>query len=96
MRREAGLPLSFPGGPSFVFEAIDSDLMAEAMSLARRLIQKQPRVLSAAKQALNAIDTFDLAKSYRLEQGFTYELNLLGDGSAARDAFVRGDRIITR
>jgi len=72
------------------------DLMAEAMSLARRLIQKQPRVLSAAKQALNAIDTFDLAKSYRLEQGFTYELNLLGDGSAARDAFVRGDRIITR
>jgi nucleoside-diphosphate-sugar epimerase len=34
VRREAGLPLSFPGGPSFVFEAIDSDLMAEAMAWA--------------------------------------------------------------
>jgi enoyl-CoA hydratase len=72
------------------------DLMPEALSIARRLIQKQPRVLSAAKQALNAIDTYDLANNYRLEQGFTYELNLQGDGSAARDAFVRGDRVITR
>ena len=72
------------------------DLMAEAMSTARRLIKKQPRVLSAAKQALNAIDPHDLANNYRLEQGFTYELNLQGDGDEARDAFVRGDRLITR
>ena len=72
------------------------ELMAEAMATARRLIEKQPRVLSAAKHALNAIDTFDLANSYRLEQGFTYELNLQGDGGEARDAFVRGERIITR
>lgn len=34
VRREAGLPLSFPGGPSFVFEAIDSDLLAQAMAWA--------------------------------------------------------------
>jgi nucleoside-diphosphate-sugar epimerase len=34
IRREAGLPLSFPGGPSFVFEAIDSDLLAQAMAWA--------------------------------------------------------------
>jgi enoyl-CoA hydratase len=37
-----------------------------------------------------------MAKHYRLEQGFTYELNLYGDGTEARDAFVRGERIITR
>jgi len=72
------------------------ELMAEAMDAARRLIKKQPRVLSAAKHALNAIDQYDLANNYRLEQGFTYELNLQGDGSEARDAFVRGDRVITR
>ena len=34
VRREAGLPLSFPGGPPFVFEAVDSDLLAQAMEWA--------------------------------------------------------------
>src|SRR5438309_3513725 len=34
VRREAGLPLSFPGGPPFVFEAVDSDLLAQAMAWA--------------------------------------------------------------
>jgi nucleoside-diphosphate-sugar epimerase len=34
VRREAGLPLSFPGGPSFAFEATDSDLLAQAMAWA--------------------------------------------------------------
>jgi len=72
------------------------DLMNEAFETARRIIQKQPRVLSAAKQSLNAIDSYNLAINYRLEQGFTYELNLQGDGVEARDAFVRGERLITR
>ena len=44
----------------------------------------------------NGIDTFDLAENYRLEQGFTYELNLYGDGSKARDEFVQGQREVTR
>ena len=30
--------------------------------------------------------------SYRFEQGFTYELNLQGQGDEARDAFLRGER----
>ncbi len=34
LRREAGLPLSFPGGPPYVFEAVDSDLLARAMAWA--------------------------------------------------------------
>jgi nucleoside-diphosphate-sugar epimerase len=34
VRREAGLPLSFPGGPSFACEAIDADLLAQAMAWA--------------------------------------------------------------
>jgi enoyl-CoA hydratase len=72
------------------------ELMDVALETARSLLKKQPRVMAAAKHALNAIDTYDLADNYRLEQGFTYELNLYGDGDEARDAFVRGDRHITR
>ena len=72
------------------------DLMDQAMDVARTIIRKQRRVLAAAKHALNAIDPFDLTNNYRLEQGFTYELNLVGDGDQARDAFVRGERIVTR
>ena len=30
LRKEAGLPLSFPGGPSFVLEAIDAGMIARA------------------------------------------------------------------
>jgi enoyl-CoA hydratase len=72
------------------------ELLEVAHETARSLLKKQARVVTAAKQALNAIDHFDLADSYRLEQGFTYELNLYGDGDEARDAFVRGDRHVTR
>ena len=40
-------------------------------------------MIRAAKHGLNAIDPFDMADNYRLEQGFTYELNLYGDGDEA-------------
>ena len=72
------------------------ELMDVAMETAGKITKKKPRVLRAAKHGLNAIDPFDLADNYRLEQGFTYELNLYGDGSQARDEFVRGTRDVTR
>lgn len=72
------------------------DLMDVAMETARSIARKPERVVRVAKAALNQIDTFDMEKNYRLEQGYTYELNLYGDGSQARDAFVRGERAITR
>lgn len=72
------------------------DLLDTALQTARAIGQKQQRVVRAAKTALNEIDTFELERNYRLEQGYTYELNLAGDGGDARDAFVRGERIITR
>ncbi len=34
LRKEAGLPLSFPGGPPFVLEAVDADLLARSMEWA--------------------------------------------------------------
>ena len=42
----------------------------------------------AAKQSLNGIDPVDVKRSYRYEQGFTFELNLSGVADEARDAFV--------
>jgi enoyl-CoA hydratase len=72
------------------------DLLPTALEVAHRITLKKGRVVRAAKHGLNEIDTFDLARNYRLEQGFTYELNLYGDGSEARNEFVRGERIVTR
>ena len=34
IRREAGLPLSFPGGPPFIFELVDVDLLARSFEWA--------------------------------------------------------------
>jgi len=65
-----------------------ADLRATAASLAAAIAEKDPAVIRLAKQSLNGIDPVDVKSSYRYEQGFTFELNLLGAGDAARQAFV--------
>ena len=35
-------------------------------------------MIRAAKESLNGIDPVDVKRSYRFEQGFTFELNLSG------------------
>ena len=45
-------------------------------------------MIRRAKEGLNGIDVVDVKRSYRFEQGFTYELNLSGVADEARDAFV--------
>jgi enoyl-CoA hydratase len=47
-------------------------------------------VIRLAKESLNGIDPVDVKRSYRYEQGFTFELNLAGAGDRARQAFVDG------
>ena len=80
-----------------VYKVTEPDeLMATAKEVATKICAKRPRVLRAAKEALNHIDIYHLQKHYRLEQGYTYELNLYGDGGAAREEFVAGTRIVTR
>ena len=59
-----------------------------AMDVARAIAEKSPTVIRAAKESLNGIDPVDVKRSYRFEQGFTFELNLTGAGDAARQAFV--------
>ena len=44
--------------------------------------------MRAAKASLNGIDPIDVKRSYRYEQGFTFELNLTGVSDAARQAFI--------
>ena len=72
------------------------DLLDTAMEVARSIAKKPAQVVRSAKIALNEIDLYELERHYRIEQGHTYELNLRGDGAKARDAFVRGERTITR
>ena len=67
------------------------DLMNTAREVAGVIAVKSAPVIRAAKASLNGIDHQPMT-SYRFEQGFTYELNLLGHGDDARDAFLRGER----
>jgi enoyl-CoA hydratase len=69
-----------------------AELGDAARSLAAAIAAKDPLVIRLAKQSLNGIDPVDVKRSYRYEQGFTYELNLAGAGDRARQAFVDGQR----
>ena len=63
-------------------------LLDEARDLAGSIAAKSPAVIRAAKESLNGIDPWDVKRSYRFEQGFTFELNLSGVADEHRDAFV--------
>jgi enoyl-CoA hydratase len=63
-------------------------LMRAAREVATQIAKKSTTVIRAAKACLNGIDPVDVHRSYRFEQGYTFELNLLGVANEARDAFV--------
>ncbi len=72
-----------------VLEVVPRDrLEATARGVAERLAAKSGTILRRAKEALNGIDPVDVKRSYRFEQGLTYELTLRGVAQEARDAFV--------
>ena len=64
------------------------ELRDAAMEIAATICTKSRYVIRRAKESLNGIDPVDVHRSYRFEQGFTYELNLSGVSDEARDAFV--------
>jgi enoyl-CoA hydratase len=64
------------------------ELRAAALEVAGAIAAKSPTVIRAAKESLNGIDLWDVKRSYRYEQGFTFELNLSGVADEHRDAFV--------
>ena len=63
------------------------DLVATALSIARTIADKSPRMISLAKEALNAIEDGNLEEKYRREQGLTLEASMHEDSQEARDAF---------
>ena len=65
-----------------------ADLDDAALRVARDIAAKDTRVIRAAKEALNLIDVQKVNSSYRMEQGFTFELNLAGVADEHRDAFA--------
>jgi len=72
-----------------VYEVVPrEELFDAALRIAADIADKDTRVIRAAKEALNGIDPIDVNKSYRFEQGFTFELNLMGVSDELRDAFV--------
>ena len=58
-----------------------------ALELAAQIAAKDATVIRAAKESLNAIDPMDVHRSYRFEQGFTFELNLSGVADKVRESF---------
>ncbi|MFP6641930.1 MAG: enoyl-CoA hydratase family protein [Myxococcota bacterium] len=64
------------------------NLRDAAMALARIIADKSPKALRLAKWSLNGIETLDVKKSYRFEQGFTLELYTSPDSQEAREAFL--------
>jgi len=72
-----------------VLEVVPRERLREAaLAVAAKIAAKHPAVIRKAKQSLNAIDPVDPRPSYRLEQGFTFELNLTKVPDEARKAFV--------
>ena len=65
-----------------------AELRDAALVVAGQIAAKSPTVIRAAKESLNGIDLWDVKRSYRYEQGFTFELNLSGVADEHRDAFV--------
>jgi enoyl-CoA hydratase len=77
-----------------VLEVVPREQLDEAaLAVALEIAGKDTRVIRAAKEALNGIDPVDVNKSYRFEQGFTFELNLSGVSDELRDAFVDGQSV---
>jgi enoyl-CoA hydratase len=58
-----------------------------ALEVAASIAAKDPTVIRMAKEAFNGIDPQDVKRSYRYEQGFTYELHVSGVSDRLRESF---------
>ncbi|WP_327299273.1 MULTISPECIES: enoyl-CoA hydratase family protein [unclassified Streptomyces] len=64
-----------------------AELLDAAVRLAAEIAAKDGTLIRLAKAAINGIDPVDVRRSYRFEQGFTFEANLLGVADRVRDTF---------
>ncbi|MFB6824774.1 enoyl-CoA hydratase family protein [Streptomyces virginiae] len=68
-----------------------AELRAAALELAAEVAKKDGYLIRLAKAAINGIDPVDVRRSYRFEQGFTFEANLSGVADRVRDTFGKGE-----
>lgn len=72
-----------------VLEVVSRDELRDAVRrFAQRIADKHPTVIRRAKESVNLIEAVDPRKSYRTEQGFTFELNHSDVPNEARKAFI--------
>ncbi|MFJ9944104.1 enoyl-CoA hydratase family protein [Streptomyces erythrochromogenes] len=67
-------------------------LRGAALELAAEIAKKDGYLIRLAKAAINGIDPVDVRRSYRFEQGFTFEANLSGVADRVRDTFGKEER----
>ena len=72
-----------------VLEVVESEKLEEySLEAAKKIAEKNGTLIRAAKASLDGIEETNLSKRYRLEQGYTFAMNLIGIGDQARDAFL--------
>lgn len=64
-----------------------AELTSAALELAREIARKDGCLIRLAKAAINGVDPVDVRRSYRYEQGFTFEANLSGVADRVRSSF---------
>ncbi|MFI8964623.1 enoyl-CoA hydratase family protein [Streptomyces sp. NPDC053493] len=73
-----------------VWKVVPRDgLRAAALELAGEIAAKDGTLIRLAKAAINGIDPVDVRRSYRFEQGFTFEAALSGVADRVRASFGR-------
>ena len=72
-----------------VLKVVKAEQLEEtSFEIAKRIADKDSTLIRAAKASLDGIEETDLSRRYRFEQGYTFEMNLMGIGDEARDAFL--------
>jgi enoyl-CoA hydratase len=80
-------------GYGSVLEVVPRERLREAAHrVARKIAEKHPAVIRRAKESVNVIEAVDPRRSYRFEQGFTFELNLTDIPDEARRAYMEKRR----
>ncbi|MEU2153606.1 enoyl-CoA hydratase family protein [Streptomyces sp. NPDC019396] len=75
-------------GHGSVWRVVPREALRDAaLELAREIARKDGRLIRLAKAAINGIDPVDVRRSYRFEQGFTFEAGLSGTAARVRDTF---------
>jgi enoyl-CoA hydratase len=70
----------------------EAKVFERAREVAAVVAAKSPTVVRLAKRSIDSSVGRDIRRSYRVELSYTYELNMLGEASRARQTFIDGER----